>query len=94
VLAELRRVIKPGGELRFYEHVVARRPVMRAVQRFADRTFWPHIAGGCHASRDTGAAIEAAGFEVERERRFEFSPGPPLPKVPHILGLARAPARG
>jgi ubiquinone/menaquinone biosynthesis C-methylase UbiE len=91
-LAELRRVIKPGGELRFYEHVVADGGALAAAQRFADRTFWPHVAGGCHASRDTAAAIERAGFAIERCRQFGFSPGPPLPRVPHVLGLARAPS--
>jgi SAM-dependent methyltransferase len=90
-LAELRRVIKPGGELRFYEHVVSHRRGLAAAQRFADRTFWPHVAGGCHASRDTAAAIEQAGFAIESCRRFGFSPAPVLPSVPHILGRARVP---
>jgi ubiquinone/menaquinone biosynthesis C-methylase UbiE len=91
-LAELRRVIKPGGELRFYEHVVAEERGMAAVQRFADRTFWPHISGGCHASRDTAAAIERAGFEIENCRRFDFKAAPVLPAAPHLLGRARTPA--
>ncbi len=88
-LAELRRVLRPGGELRFYEHVHAERGPLRAVLSFADRsTLWPRLAGGCHAARDTLAAIEATGFCVEDVRRFRFSPGPPLPAVPHILGRA------
>jgi ubiquinone/menaquinone biosynthesis C-methylase UbiE len=88
-LAELRRVLRPGGELRFYEHVHAERGALRAVQSFADKsTLWPRLAGGCHAARDTLAAIEAAGFSVQDVRRFDFSPGPPLPAVPHILGRA------
>ena len=88
-LAELRRVLRPGGELRFYEHVHAERGALRAVQSLADKsTLWPRLAGGCHAARDTLAAIEAAGFRVEAVRRFGFSPGPPLPAVPHILGRA------
>src|SRR5256885_12819480 len=40
-LAEFRRVIRPGGELRFYEHVVAERPLPARLQRIADATFWP-----------------------------------------------------
>jgi ubiquinone/menaquinone biosynthesis C-methylase UbiE len=91
-LAELRRVMKPGGELRFYEHVIAEGRGMAAVQRFADKTFWPHVSGGCHASRDTGAAIERAGFEIETCRRFDFKAVPFLPAAPHLLGRARAPA--
>ncbi|MEX2106203.1 MAG: methyltransferase domain-containing protein [Solirubrobacterales bacterium] len=90
-LAELRRVIRPGGALHFYEHVVAHRAAGRRLQRFADATFWPRVAGGCHLSRDTGAAIEQAGFEIQTSRRFGFSPGPPVPAIPHILGVARRP---
>lgn len=90
-LAELRRVTRSGGELRFYEHVVAYRPIGRWLQRLADATFWPHVAGGCHLSRDTGAAIEKAGFQVEKQERFPFSSGAPVPTIPHIIGIARRP---
>jgi ubiquinone/menaquinone biosynthesis C-methylase UbiE len=88
-LAELHRVIKPGGELRFYEHVVAQRPGVAGVMRAADRTLWPRVAGGCHMSRDTGPAIERAGFTLQSCRRFPFSPCALQPAVPHILGIAR-----
>jgi len=88
-LAELRRVLKPCGELRFYEHVVSNKRFAARLQRLADATFWPRVAGGCHLARDTGAAIEAAGFSVERIERFPFSPGAIVPSVPHILGIAR-----
>ena len=75
-LAELRRVLRPGGELRFYEHVHAERQPLRAVLSFADASpLWPRLAGGCHAARDTLRAIEAAGFQVSDVRRFDFSPG-------------------
>jgi ubiquinone/menaquinone biosynthesis C-methylase UbiE len=90
-LAELRRVIRPGGELRFYEHVAAERPAGLRLQRFADATFWPRVSGGCHMARDTVAAIGAAGFEVDDHERFGYSPGPPVPALPHVLGIARRP---
>jgi ubiquinone/menaquinone biosynthesis C-methylase UbiE len=90
-LAELRRVIKPGGELRFYEHVVSESSRVAAAQGVADRAFWTHLAGGCHLTRDTAAEIERAGFEIETCRRFGFSPMPVV-KLPHILGRARVPA--
>jgi ubiquinone/menaquinone biosynthesis C-methylase UbiE len=90
-LAELRRVIRPGGELRFYEHVVSQRPFHARIQRLADATFWPRVGGGCHMSRDTTRAIEEAGFAIESHERFPFSPGAPVPALPHILGVARRP---
>ena len=91
-LAELRRVIRPYGELRFYEHVHARRQPQRALFEVADRsTIWPRIAGGCHLTRETAVAIDAAGFRIERCERFAFAPTPFLPSLPHILGVARRP---
>ena len=87
-LSELRRVLHPGGELRFYEHVRPNNPRTAAVwQRLDDWNIWPRLAGGCHAARDTEAAIRAAGFEIERCRRFPFKGGPVT--APHILGVAR-----
>jgi ubiquinone/menaquinone biosynthesis C-methylase UbiE len=90
-LAELRRVIRPGGELRFYEHVVSKRPGPARLQRIADRTIRPFLSGGCHAARDTLAAIERAGFVVERSERFSFRPNPIDVTSPHILGTASRP---
>lgn len=90
-LAELFRVVRPRGELRFYEHVVARSKWESRFQRLADATFWPHVAGGCHLARDTTAGIEQAGFQIETCERFPFSPAPFLPPDPHILGRARRP---
>jgi ubiquinone/menaquinone biosynthesis C-methylase UbiE len=92
-LAELRRVIRPGGELRFYEHVVSNRRGLARAQRVAEKTgLWPLVGGGCHPARDTEAAIEAAGFAIESCRHCDFRPA--LVEVivePKILGLARCP---
>ena len=89
-LAELHRVLRPGGELRFYEHVIARCQPKRAILQLADRSgLWPAIGGGCHPARDTGAAIEAAGFTIEHCERFGFRASALEPSVPHILGIAR-----
>lgn len=90
-LAELFRVIRPGGELHFYEHVIAHRKWEARFQRLADATFWPHIAGGCHLARDTKTTIEQAGFQIEQCDRFPFSPAPLFPPDPIILGVARRP---
>ena len=89
-LAELHRVLRPGGELRFYEHVIARCQPKRAILQLADRSgLWPAIGGGCHPARDTGAAIEAAGFTIEHCERFGVRASALEPSVPHILGIAR-----
>lgn len=90
-LAELRRVIRPGGELRFFEHVRAHTSGIARFQRAVD-VVWPRLGGGCHTSRDTLGAIAAAGFEVERVRRFSFRPSLVVaPVSPHVIGAARRP---
>jgi SAM-dependent methyltransferase len=92
-LREMLRVVRPGGELRFYEHVVAhRRGALQGLQRGLD-VVWPHVAGGCRLTRDTPAAISAAGWSIESVRRFDFRPSVlAAPVAPHVLGLARRPA--
>ncbi|MFJ9812621.1 class I SAM-dependent methyltransferase [Streptomyces sp. NPDC101158] len=88
-LAELHRVLRPGGQLRFLEHVRADTPAMRRVQRVLDATVWPRLVGGCHTGRDTGSAITAAGFTVTAMDRFAFpETRVPLPAGAHILGTA------
>lgn len=87
-LGELRRVIRRGGELRFYEHIRSKHPVDAILQRAVD-LLWPRLAGGCHTSRDTREAIRAAGFTIEECDEFLFRPLRFVPKVPHILGCAR-----
>ncbi len=83
-LAELHRVLKPGGELRFYEHVIPEDPRWAKVFRFLDRSgIWPKIGAGCHPARDTGRAIAQAGFTAERSRRLTFK------GIPLVLGRAR-----
>lgn len=89
--AELARVVRPGGHLRFYEHVRSRDPRRARLQRRVDR-IWPHVAGGCRTSRDTLATLAAAGFVPEEVDRFRFPPGRLfVPTSPHVLGRARLP---
>ncbi len=91
-LAEFRRVLRPGGELRFYEHVRSRRPGFARWQRRVDAP-WSRLMGGCHTDRDTLAAIAGAGFRLERCRGFGFPSGAHVyPVAPRVLGLARAEA--
>jgi ubiquinone/menaquinone biosynthesis C-methylase UbiE len=92
-LAELRRVIRPGGELRFLEHVRSAAPRTARLQRAVDGLFWPRAFGGCHTARDTVAAIEQAGFTIESQwRRRSTSLALPPPVATHVLGTARRPA--
>ena len=74
----------------FLKLASAREQPLRVILQFADRFgLWPLLGGGCHPARDTAPAIERAGFAIERCERFAFSPNPPMPAVPHILGVAR-----
>jgi len=88
-LGEVRRVLRPGGELRFWEHVRSRNPAFRGLQRGLDRLFWTSSLGGCETTRDTEAAIRAAGFRVETiERGFHSSSLLTVTSAPYILGVA------
>ncbi|MDX1374894.1 MAG: class I SAM-dependent methyltransferase [Burkholderiales bacterium] len=60
-LAEMRRVLKPGGRLIFCEHGLA---PDASVRRWQDRLtpLWRRIGGGCHLNRDIPALLEAGGF--------------------------------
>ncbi|MFD4698941.1 class I SAM-dependent methyltransferase [Streptomyces niveus] len=91
-LAEIRRVLRPGGELRFFEHGLASERRLATVQRALDRTVWPKLMGGCHTARDTLAAIRDAGFEFGAYRALRVpESGPLLPTSPCVLGVAYRP---
>ncbi|UKY54352.1 class I SAM-dependent methyltransferase [Streptomyces inhibens] len=91
-LMELRRVLRPGGELRFFEHGRAAGRGLAAVQWSLDHTVWPLLMGGCHTGRDPLGEIRGAGFEVVRMRRLKVPErGPTLPTSPAVLGMARRP---
>jgi SAM-dependent methyltransferase len=91
-LASAREALRPGGELRYYEHV-ATDGWLGGLQRTVDATFWPRAFGGCHTHRDTVAAIDAAGFERVEHRDVRAAPAwAPVPISPMALGIARRPA--
>jgi SAM-dependent methyltransferase len=89
-LGVIGRVLRPGGQLRYFEHVVCGRPALARLERLLDSTLYPLLARGCHCGRDTGAAIRQAGFHVEQEARIAVRDAQLGPSVQHILGIARA----
>jgi ubiquinone/menaquinone biosynthesis C-methylase UbiE len=84
-ISELRRVLRPGGQIRVYEHVRSVHPRWARVQD-AVTPVWRRFGCNCHPNRDTAALLRAGGFHVD-VRRLSF--GPPAPVRPHILGVAR-----
>jgi ubiquinone/menaquinone biosynthesis C-methylase UbiE len=91
-LGELRRVLRPGGEVRFFEHGRGGGRMMAFTQRALDRTVWPPLAGGCHVSRDPVAALREAGFALGPYRRMLMPEnGPALPMSYCVLGTAWRP---
>jgi len=82
-VSELRRVLAPGGEVRFFEHVRALDPGLARRQDLLNRPYG-RFAGGCNMNRDTLLTLRRAGFAV-RFRRLAFGPK----MAPHVLGIAR-----
>ncbi len=80
-LAEVKRVLAPGGALRMLEHVRSTSPFWARWQD-AVQPAWTTVAGGCHPNRDTEKNVEAAGFRIEDDgrraqdnmRRFQARP--------------------
>lgn len=89
-LAEATRVLKPGGQLLFVEHVRAEDP---GVARWQDRleTPWRVFADGCRCNRDTVANIEASPLTLDSVERGELPKSPPITK-PLVWGRATLPA--
>lgn len=75
-LAELRRVLKPGGELHLLEHGLSPDPKIARWQHRLD-PIEQRLADGCHLTRDPIALVEAAGFTVVRhDSRYAQGPKP------------------
>jgi ubiquinone/menaquinone biosynthesis C-methylase UbiE len=89
-LSEVRRVLKPSGELRMYEHVRYDHAFGAFWQDLVTPA-WRWFGAGCHPNRDIAGLVREAGFEFQR---LEFTkPDPPIPpwvfSRPRIMGVAR-----
>lgn len=85
-LAEAHRVLRPGGTLRFYEHI---RSDEAGLARWQDRLArpWGWLARGCRPNQATVGLIAGAGFRAGDVDQFSFAATPPLTR-PHVLGVA------
>ncbi|KAB1145368.1 class I SAM-dependent methyltransferase [Streptomyces luteolifulvus] len=91
-LGEVRRVLRPGGVVRFFEHGKGGGRVMHLTQRTLDRTLWPYLSGGCHLAREPVAALRDAGFELGPYRQLLIpEKGPKMPSSYCVLGTAWRP---
>ncbi|HMI82144.1 MAG TPA: class I SAM-dependent methyltransferase [Solirubrobacterales bacterium] len=87
-LAEIKRVLKPGGQLLFLEHVRSRDPGLARWQDRLERP-WRFLGDGCHCNRDTVATIGAAGFELGDVERGDLPKAPPVVR-PLARGVAES----
>lgn len=78
-LAELRRVLKPGGRIFYSEHGLSPDAGVAKWQRRVEPV-WKRLAGGCHLTRDTAAMLASAGFGSDWQETMY------LPGTPRIAG--------
>jgi ubiquinone/menaquinone biosynthesis C-methylase UbiE len=87
-LAEIKRVLEPGGQLLFLEHVRSNDPSLAGWQDRLERP-WRFLGDGCHCNRDTVSAISAAGLQLGEVERGELPKAPPIVR-PLAKGIASA----
>jgi protein-L-isoaspartate O-methyltransferase len=91
VVRQLFSLLRQGGELRYFEHIASSGWRSR-LQRLADATVWPRMAGNCHAYRHTEQTIVGAGFQVSGARREWMMPTwVPAPTSEVAIGRAVKP---
>lgn len=88
VLRQIHSTLRSGGELRYLEHIASTGWRSR-IQRAADATVWPRLAGNCHTHRHTEQTIVGVGFDVAAARRVWTMPRwMPLPVAEIAIGRA------
>jgi len=91
VLRQLFSRLRPGGELRYFEHVASEGARGR-MQTLVDATIWPRMFGNCHTHRDTERIIANAGFQPQSSRHeWQFPSWVPMPVSELALGIAVRP---
>jgi SAM-dependent methyltransferase len=86
VVAEARRLLRPGGRFIFYEHVAARGRAGRALQTGLNPA-WKWATTGCHLDRDIESAVRMAGFNEVAVEHFNIRFGTPI-ALPNVVGMA------
>ncbi len=89
-LAEIDRVLRPGGEFLFCEHVRSQEPGLARWQDRLERP-WQFVGHGCHPNRDTVSAISASPLDLAQVRNGRLPKSPPIVR-PMAIGSARKPA--
>jgi ubiquinone/menaquinone biosynthesis C-methylase UbiE len=87
VLHEVLRILKPGGQYLFIEHVAAAKRSIVAAEQWALRRVWPLLFAGCRVDQDALHLIEDVGFESVAYCEFPIGWNV-LPFSPHIVGTA------
>lgn len=87
--SEAFRVLRPGGRLVFFEHVVSPRQSIRTWQQRVNPV-WRKLACGCEITRDTRALFADAGFRYDVIDEF-IHPKVPALVAPVIAGIASKP---
>jgi ubiquinone/menaquinone biosynthesis C-methylase UbiE len=85
-VAEIERVLRPGGKLLFLEHVRAPDPGLAKWQDRLERP-WGVLGAGCHPNRDTLALLDASPLDVDEYRRDKLPKSPPIVR-PMVVGAA------